>query len=83
VSSTGSTEKPALYRKPAPDVYTVLLVIALLAIIVSCVFLCLYMADYQWMFKGGPKVKVSLGETAGAPVVLAALSSAMNKGFKV
>jgi hypothetical protein len=55
-------------------VYTVLLVIALLAIIVSCVFLCLYMADYNWMFKNGPRA--SLGPAPGASTVLAALTGA-------
>jgi uncharacterized integral membrane protein len=74
VSSTDSTEKPAVYRKPQADVYTVLLVIALLAIIVSCVFLCLYMADYNWIFKGP---KVSLQGGCVAPTVLSALSAAV------
>ena len=58
MSSTSSTEKPAVYRKPAPDVYTVLLVIALLAIIVSCVFLCLYMAAYDQKATRAPPVSM-------------------------
>ena len=43
-------------RKAKPDIYTVLLVIALLAVILGIVFLWLYNADYGWNFKGGPGV---------------------------
>ncbi|MGO8688617.1 MAG: hypothetical protein ACLQLG_03205 [Thermoguttaceae bacterium] len=64
-----SSEKPAVYRRPGPDVYTVLLVIALLAIIVSCIFLYLYMADYEFKFKGGPTA--SLSAIGGAQVAAA------------
>ncbi len=64
MSSTGSTEKPAVFRKPAPDVYTVLLVISLLAIIVSCVFLYLYMADYQ--FKANKAAQPSFARVSRA-----------------
>ncbi|MEN6457993.1 MAG: hypothetical protein ABFC63_03620 [Thermoguttaceae bacterium] len=39
-------------RKAKPDIYTVLLVIALCAVIVGIVFLCLYNADYEWKFQG-------------------------------
>jgi hypothetical protein len=39
-------------RKAKPDIYTVLLVIALLAVILGIVFLWLYNADYGWNFKG-------------------------------
>ena len=68
MSSTSSTEKPTAFRKPAADVYTFLLVVSLLAIIVSCVFLYLYMADYQFKAnKGGPAVlpRVSMSHTTG------------------
>ncbi len=44
------------YRRPQPDLYTLLLVIALLAIIVAIVFLCLHMQTYNFQFKGGPPV---------------------------
>jgi len=37
------------YRKPEPDLFTVMLVVALLALIVGTVFLCLEVAEY------GPK----------------------------
>ena len=66
MSSTGSTEKPAVFRKPAPDVYTVLLVISLLAIIVSCVFLYLYMMDYGLKANKGAPIVVRIGTTGGA-----------------
>jgi hypothetical protein len=53
-------------------VYTVLLVIALLSIIVSCVFLYLYMADYKFQFKGGPPPPAaSLGASSGVQVATA------------
>ena len=66
VSTTNSTDKPSVYRPAGPDVYTVLLVIALLAIIVSCVFLYLYMADYGFKIKGGPVAAVApAAERAG------------------
>ena len=55
VSTASSTDKAAtVYRKPRTNVYTVLLVISLLAIIVGCVFLYLFMADYDFKIKGGP-----------------------------
>lgn len=68
MSTTNSTDKPSVYRPAGPDVYTVLLVIALLAIIVSCVFLYLYMADYGFKIKGGPVAAVG----AAASVQVAA-----------
>jgi hypothetical protein len=66
---TSSTEEPVVYRPAGPDVYTVLLVIALLAIIVSCVFLYLYMADYGFKIKDGPRA--SLGTTPATQVAAA------------
>ena len=43
-----------LYRSPQPDLYTMLLVIAFIAICIAIVFLCLEMAPYDFQFKGGP-----------------------------
>jgi hypothetical protein len=40
------------YRKPEADFYTVMLVVALLAIIVGVVFLCLEMNNNKWDIKG-------------------------------
>ncbi len=45
-----------VYRKPQPDLYTVLLVIALLAIIVGIVFMYLELNAYDFKAKGGPAV---------------------------
>ena len=49
------------YRKPRADIYTVLLVIALLALIAG--ILCLWgeNAEYEWKYKGGPSVSAPAG----------------------
>ena len=56
MSTTNSTEDEsvAVYRKPQVNVYTVMLVISLLAILVGVLFLWLYLDEYQWKTKGGP-----------------------------
>jgi hypothetical protein len=52
---------PVVYRKARPDLYTVLLVLALLAIIVATVFLYLETMEYgSPPFKGAPAPSVSL-----------------------
>jgi len=43
-----------VYRKPRADVYTVLLSIALLAVILAAVSLWMVMRDYGYTIKGGP-----------------------------
>jgi len=49
------------YRKPQADLYTVLLVISLLAVILGIVFLYLETADYgDQKTKGGPVVRLEL-----------------------
>jgi hypothetical protein len=53
------------YRKPQPDLYTVLLVVALLAILVGILFLCLDMGTYEWKLKGGPAVGMLNNQRAG------------------
>jgi hypothetical protein len=57
-TSPKSSEKPVeqLYRKPRADVFTVLLVIALLGIIVATYALWLVMQDYDYKIKGAPVV---------------------------
>jgi len=45
MSNPGSS-KHGPYRKPRADIYTVLLIIALLATVIGCVFLYLETADY-------------------------------------
>lgn len=44
------------YRKPQADLYTVLLVIALIAVLVGILFLYLEMGAYEFKFQGGPVV---------------------------
>lgn len=42
------------YRKPRADLYTILLVIALLAILTAILFLYLHMQSYNFELKGSP-----------------------------
>jgi hypothetical protein len=61
VSPRKSTDNPGgAYRKPRPDIYTMFLVIALLAILVSILFLYLHMQAYNFELKGGPPVAMIL-----------------------
>ncbi|MCE5303787.1 MAG: hypothetical protein LLF97_11870 [Planctomycetaceae bacterium] len=57
-----SLSAPAAPRRaPAkPDLYTVLLVIALVAVLIGIVFLYLEMASYDFEFQGGPRVGMLL-----------------------
>jgi hypothetical protein len=59
--------KAAKPRQPSPpaDVYTFFLAIALIAVLVAILFLCLEMSPYDFKFKGGPPV-VRI-EIQGAP----------------
>jgi hypothetical protein len=60
MSSQNSTEdQGVLYRKPRADVFTMLLVIALLAIFLGIWALWAYMQDYDMKYKGGPSVSMS------------------------
>ena len=47
---------PEPHRKPQADLYTVLLAIALVAVLVGILFLYLEMDLYEFKFKGGPPV---------------------------
>ncbi len=47
---------PASYRKPRPDFYTVLLVIALVALLIGILFLFLELNFYGMNVKAGPSV---------------------------
>ena len=53
------------YPKPRADKYTVLLVIALLAILVAILFLYLHMQSYNFELKAGPSVSM-IGDAAKA-----------------
>ena len=44
------------YRKPHADLYTVLLVVALIAVLIGILFLYLEMGTYEFKFQGGPPV---------------------------
>lgn len=50
------TQAAQAYRKPQADLYTMLLVLSLLAVIGGIVFVCLEMNVYNFEFKGGPSV---------------------------
>ena len=69
-SSSESAETP-VYRKPRPDVYTMLLVIALLAVLVAIFALYAEMKDYEFQYKGGPAVSQAISSSVPAPAVLA------------
>ena len=52
------------YRKPQADLYTVLLAIALVAILIAIVFFCLEMNLYEFQFKGGPAVGMMTAQSS-------------------
>lgn len=53
--------KPVRYRKPRADVYTLLLGIALAALIVACIFAFLEISDYgDQPASGAPSVSAAL-----------------------
>lgn len=54
--STGSR------RKSKPDLYTVLLVIALVAVLIGILFLYLEMGLYEFKLRGGPSVGMASGQ---------------------
>jgi hypothetical protein len=57
VSPPKSSNNPGgTFRKPRADLYTILLVIALLAILTAILFLYLHMQNYNFELKGGPPV---------------------------
>jgi hypothetical protein len=47
-------------RKAPPDIYTLFLAIALVAILLAILFICLYMKDYRFERTGGP-MKAMIG----------------------
>ncbi|MGA2031689.1 MAG: hypothetical protein ABSG68_05495 [Thermoguttaceae bacterium] len=53
-TQSSSESRGGPYRKPRPDVFTLMLVISLLAIILGIVFLYFEMKDYDFKLKGGP-----------------------------
>lgn len=59
------------HRKPKADMYTVLLVISLIAVLLGILFLYLNMDRYDFRFKGGPTV-VMAREAEGPEIILLA-----------
>jgi len=57
------------YRKPRADVFTMLLLISLVALILGIICLYAEMEAYQWEFKGGPTI-TSVGNEKGTWFVL-------------
>lgn len=47
------------HRKPKVDMYTVLLVMSLIAVLLGILFLYLHMDHYDFKFKGGPIVMMT------------------------
>jgi hypothetical protein len=47
-SSNDNPSAPQQYRKPKADLYTLMLVIALVAILIGILFLCLFNGAYDW-----------------------------------
>ncbi len=58
------------YRKPRADVYTVLLIIAMIALLVGILCLWAEMDAYEWKLKGGPRVSVGRASDVQAPGVV-------------
>jgi hypothetical protein len=46
-------------RKPRADIYTMMLVLSLIAVLVGILFLYLYNADYEWKYSGAPPVAMN------------------------
>ncbi len=52
-------------RKPRADIYTVMLVLSLIAVLLGILFLYLYNAEYEWKHSGAPPVAMNTGFNAG------------------
>ena len=65
-SSKAAAPAPAgPYRKPQPDLYTVLLVLSLIAILIGILFLYLEQETYEFKFKGAPPVAMARDQGTG------------------
>ena len=58
-SSSSGKKADGPYRKPRPDIYTVLLAIALVALLLGILFLYLELNTYEFKLKGGPMVRAA------------------------
>jgi hypothetical protein len=69
MSPPSSTDNPGVethYRKPRADLYTLLLAIALVAILIGIIFLCLYNSEFQWKTKDNIQTSMIEGWRAGS-----------------
>ena len=66
----GSSNVPGGYRKPRADLYTVLLIAALLALVIGTIFLYLETAQYEGTpsYKEAPSAWIGPPAPAGATV---------------
>ena len=77
MTSSITEEKTIVYRPARANVFTLMLVLSLIALIVGCVFMYLFMAEYKFQFKGAPPVPrvtllVPAAETPGRALCAAA-----------
>jgi hypothetical protein len=70
--------RPVRYRKPKADIYTLLLAIALVALIIACVFAYLEIKDYgDQPFSGAPSAALPIDRpTTLAMIVLPEIGAA-------
>ncbi|MCL4191926.1 MAG: hypothetical protein KJZ87_09280 [Thermoguttaceae bacterium] len=74
--SPRSSTEPTFYRKPRADMYTVLLAIALAALIAGCVLLWLDTSPYAPNYwSGGPSVSIEVVPPGAARVADVALTA--------
>ena len=66
------------YRKPQADLYTVLLVIALIAVLIGILFLYLEMGTYDFKFQGGPALGMVSSHQSSVIEPLSAINLAYN-----
>lgn len=62
----GAPASVTVHRKARPDLYTVFLVIALVAVLVGILFLYLEMQYYEFKIKGAPPVVMTNAADAGS-----------------
>ncbi len=51
------------YRRPRPDLYTFMLIVAFIALLVAIAALWAHMAEYDYEIKGGPSVQAPAAGT--------------------
>ena len=73
-----------VHRKPRPDLYTVLLAIALVAVLIGILFLYLEMQLYEFKIDGGPPVGMaSQWLVVSGPWLVAGKSEISNLKFLI